>query len=547
MKRPNIAINLYHAVITGLMFVALTACKENFIRNAGDLPSTDGENYGMLQDATVADNEKVVLIHDGEATPQILTYRLMKPAERALTVSLTPVLDEETVEAWNDAQGLKDVTGQGGVIWVRRYKPFPAEKLSLEEGDKISIEANALKGELSLTLDAADLEEGRYLIPVKVVPADNFTTEPGSDTFYYRVHVFKKGEQPTSDWKKPFIFAGFANVSEVQPQIVLEWECLMSDFDTFDDKKSNWFDIVNLVATNVQYDAISGMPKLYNNGDMAYVLQHREKYIMPIQDPGIKVCLTLKGGGQSIGFCNLSEQQRESLVAQVKIMVEQYGLDGVCLWDEESNYGSNPILPAIDPASYPRFIKALREAMPDKLITLVDIGEPTANFHEAVDGIEVGKYIDYAWTGYEFEGINPWGENPYGRKPIAGLKKEQYGGITVAAIKRKMPSIEDAPDPSFIFFVDYDEYFNQIYPNLQKFYDDSGLYHTFATSQISPFTHTKEMESGGAWWGLLLGYYPGYVIDMMEFTGRSISCPKKSDGKFSLGGYLNNYYIPDWK
>ena len=48
MKKPNIVINLYHAVITGIMFVALTACKENFIRNAGALPATDGENYGIL-------------------------------------------------------------------------------------------------------------------------------------------------------------------------------------------------------------------------------------------------------------------------------------------------------------------------------------------------------------------------------------------------------------------------------------------------------------------------------------------------------------------
>ena len=237
MKKPNIVINLYHAVITGIMFVALTACKENFIRNAGALPATDGENYGILQDAEVTDNEKLVLIHDGIVTPQILTYKLMKPAERALTVYLTPVLDEETTEEWNDAQGLKDVTGQGGIIWARRYKPFPAEKISLKEGDKIIIGANALKGELSLTLDVTKLDEGCYLIPVKVVPADNFTTKPGSDIFYYRVHVFKKGEQPTSDWKKPFIFAGFANVSEVQPQIVLEWECLMSDWDTFEDKK----------------------------------------------------------------------------------------------------------------------------------------------------------------------------------------------------------------------------------------------------------------------------------------------------------------------
>ena len=102
---------------------------------------------------------------------------------------------------------------------------------------------------------------------------------------------------------------------------------------------------------------------------------------MPIQAPGIKVCLTLKGGGQGIGFCNLNEQQCESLVSQTQILIEQYGLDGVCLWDEESNYGSNPALPNVDPASYPRFIKALREAMPDKLITLVDIGEPLSLIH----------------------------------------------------------------------------------------------------------------------------------------------------------------------
>lgn len=544
MKRHNIVINLFHAVITGLMLVALTACGEEFRRIAGDLPMPDGENFGILRDASVAANEKLVQIHDGAVTPQYLTYKLMKPAEKALTISIAPVLDEETVEAWNDAQGLKDVTGQGGVIWTRRYKPFPAERLSLKDGGKINIAANAMKGDLSLTLEVTDLEEGLYLIPVHVTGKNDFRTEPGSDTFYYRVHVFKKGEQPTSDWEKPFIFAGFANVSEVQPQIVLEWECLMSDWDTFEDKKSNWFDIVNLVATVVQYDPVSGLPKLYNNTDMAYVLQHREKYIMPIQDPGIKVCVTIKGGGQSIGFCNLDERQRECLVAQIKILVLQYGLDGVCLWDEDSNYGSNPALSGVDPASYPRFIKALREAMPDKLITLVDIGEPTANFSEVVDGIEVGKFIDYAWTGYEFEGINPWGENPYGIKPIAGLKKEQYGGLTVATTHR---SLSEVMEQSFIFYQDVDENFNPIIPNLKRFYDDSELYHTFATTQISAFAHTYETETGGGWWAALTSYYPEYVIDWMMFTGRSISCPKKSDGKFSLGGYLNNYYIPDWK
>ena len=92
--------------------------------------------------------------------------------------------------------------------------------------------------------------------------------------------------------------------------------------------------------------------------------------------------------------------------------------------------------------SYPKLIKSLREALPDKLLTLVDKEEPTEYFHDATlcGGVEVGKYIDYAWHGYAEENqflqiIEPWEkENPYSsfkRKPIAGLSQDRYGSIVV--------------------------------------------------------------------------------------------------------------------
>lgn len=53
--------------------------------------------------------------------------------------------------------------------------------------------------------------------------------------------------------------------------------------------------------------------------------------------------------------------------------------------------------------------------MPDKLLTLADYEEPTEYFGdtEATGGIEVGQYLDYAWSGYmseseDYQLLDPW-------------------------------------------------------------------------------------------------------------------------------------------
>ena len=81
-------------------------------------------------------------------------------------------------------------------------------------------------------------------------------------------------------------------------------------------------------------------------------------------------------------------------------------------------------------------IKKLREALPDKLLTLVDYEKPTEYFYDVnkCGGIEVGSYIDYAWHGYDspkknLQIINPSSEGR--RKPIAGLDESCYGSVNV--------------------------------------------------------------------------------------------------------------------
>lgn len=150
----------------------------------------------------------------------------------------------------------------------------------------------------------------------------------------------------------------------------------------------------------------------------------------------------------------MTDTQIADFTAQVKDLIDIYGLDGINLWDEGSGYGKEG-MPPVNTTSYPKLIKSLREAMPDKLLTLVDKEEPTEYFHDVAlcGGVEVGKFIDYAWHGYNdateiIQVIDPWSEkqqfSEYTRAPIAGLSSERYGNVNIP----KYGAYKQVPDLS---------------------------------------------------------------------------------------------------
>ena len=95
-----------------------------------------------------------------------------------------------------------------------------------------------------------------------------------------------------------------------------------------------------------------------------------------MQENGLKVCLAIMGGGTGLGFANLTDAQISDFAAQVQTAVSLYDLDGINLWDKGAGYGKEGMAP-INDTSYAKLIKALKNAMPGKLLTLVDTRETT--------------------------------------------------------------------------------------------------------------------------------------------------------------------------
>ena len=235
----------------------------------------------------------------------------------------------------------------------------------------------------------------------------------------------------------------YLNVEEYQPQAanVLTYMRTHMDEGYLQKHYTLAGNIVNLRPSTVGYAPESQRVIFSLSPDLNYVLENSARYIRPLQTAGRKVCICIQGGGKGIGFCNMSDAQIEDFTDQVKTVIETYGIDGINLRDEGSAYGKEGF-PPMNTTSYPKLIKSLREALPGKLLTLVDKEEPTEYFHDAAlcGGIEVGKYIDYAWHGYAEEDqllniVEPWeAENPYSkftRKPIAGFSREKYGSIVI--------------------------------------------------------------------------------------------------------------------
>lgn len=329
--------------------------------------------------------------------------------------------------------------------------PFPTTNVIIGEDGVLTVPAGkTVSGSIGIALSSEGLEsEKNYLLAIalaqKPAEVEDQTTK---QVIYYKVSFQKKKttfEQSgqlieiPKDFVPGVISVLYVNTEAYNPLIASAW-----GFQNYQEQKNyNIGNIVNLKRALIGYDASSRRALLEPGKDLAYVLEHRNKYIRLLQDYNRKVCLCIENGGKGIGFCNMNDAQIADFVRQVKDIVNSYYLDGVNLWDDDSKYGKAG-MPEMNTTSYPRLIKALHEAMPDKLMTLVDKGDATEYFYDAAKcgNIEVGKYIDYAWHGYfslneELQIINPNADgspqqySKYARRLIAGLDENRYGSVTV--------------------------------------------------------------------------------------------------------------------
>jgi hypothetical protein len=167
---------------------------------------------------------------------------------------------------------------------------------------------------------------------------------------------------------------------------------------TLADGGGNVFDLAVIFAANINYDTSTQAAYLSFNENVQRVLDNAATEIRPLQQKGIKVVLSVLGNHQGAGFANFPSQQAASAFAkQLSDAVAQYGLDGIDFDDEYAEYGNNGTGQPND-SSFVQLVTALRANMPDKIISLYNIGPAASRL--SYDGVDITSKFDYAWNPY---------------------------------------------------------------------------------------------------------------------------------------------------
>jgi len=436
-----------------LLMVATTGCTEDDISMpAGQLPDETPMNSvgGQLCSGKTFSNKITVSMYEGDgAVTEEICYALTKPAITAVTVKAIP--SPELVAQYNSDNEAD-------------MKEFPVANVTLGNGGSLTVAAGKKEsGTISITLSPDGLKpETLYLLAIALTQNPvGVDAQENKQVIYYRVNFREKTTmcEPDEEGQTqeiPPLMSGVTTVFYVNTETyspLIAGVLAIRDDGLYPPPPYNRLGhIVNLKRATIGYDAVSQRALLAPGSDLSYVLEHRDKYIRHLQEIGSKVCICIENGGKGIGFCNMNDAQIADFVYQVKSIIERYYLDGVNLWDDDSKYGKAG-MSAMNTTSYPKLIKALREALPDKLLTLVDKGDATEYLYDVnkCGGIEAGKYLDYAWHGYfspteVVEAITPNPEgtqvySKYSRKPIAGLNLACYGSVNIPCYSDHNPAI----------------------------------------------------------------------------------------------------------
>ncbi|MFI0977540.1 endo-beta-N-acetylglucosaminidase H [Streptomyces sp. NPDC021093] len=193
----------------------------------------------------------------------------------------------------------------------------------------------------------------------------------------------------------------------------------------------NVFDVAVIFAANINYDSAKKSAYLYFNENVQRVLDNAQTQIRPLQAKGIKVVLSVLGNHQGAGFANFPSKATASAFAkQLSDTVSKYGLDGIDFDDEYAEYGKNGTGQP-NAGSFVHLVSSLRDSMPDKLISLYNIGPSATRL--SYGGVNIASKFNYAW--------NPW----YGTWQVPGIPLPK-SSLSPAAVDITRTPVNTAAD-----------------------------------------------------------------------------------------------------
>lgn len=397
----NKAMKLLLGLLAAGALCMASCTDEEFVREAGGQPDPEAMAGLGAQIYRSGRIDSRVLLNYEDVTDR-LRCRLSRPAPADLTVSLA--VDEDAVAGYNTRQGTS-------------LELFPTQKVTLFHNATIAAGTEQTE-DLEVTFEREGVEQGRYLLPV-TVKIEGIAREL---TYYYEVYVFEEKTYDQIDsW--PFKIVVFADTGVVDPLILNQYFADCIDMMSGDEDKKTWIDIGVLGKSSIVLDE-SGRARLALAPDLQYVLNNREHYIVPTQKAGRKVLVGINNSA-TLGFCNLTDTQIEDLVSDIGKMVADYRIDGVNFYDIDADY--TKMAPVI-PTSYAKIIKATKEALDGKIVSILCDEHSTDLLSVSQEGIEAGRYLDFVCSGIMDEIVDAYAEGSK-LKPIAGLDRSKYGPL----------------------------------------------------------------------------------------------------------------------
>ncbi len=398
---------IFSLAITACCVTMITSCSDDIvIDNVDESRYEVDDTYGYLRNADIPRSTIGVELN-GATYGQPVIFGLTKGLSSAQTVTIEA--NTSLVAAYNKAN-------------FTEYEAFPASQVTVPGAitvDKWRTESS----QFNITFSKGSLANGEYLLPVSIksIGGDVKVTDQGKVLYY----IVKVGN-PVPDNRKPYKILCYVEVNDGNILNVGSY--------TLKNSGKQFFDIAIIFAANINYNYDTKRAYLKLNDNVQHVLKNRDKYIKPLQDKGIKVTLSILGNHDFTGLSNMGGQNAVDFAAECKSIVQAYGLDGIDLDDEYSSYQiDNPQYGPPTPQNIAELVLALRDAMPDKILTVYNMGY-AASMPSFVNGRSVANAIDHMMFAY-------YGNYNVNGTPVNNtLPKSKYAPVP-ARISMQTPSV----------------------------------------------------------------------------------------------------------
>ncbi len=312
------------------------------------------------------------------------------------------------------------------------FEAYPAELVKFENDGFVSVAPGDTESfTVNMTVEPipssqiAGLEGKSYLLPISMTAStQGVKVRADKQNYFYVVKI--KGDRQEAAKDSGIVTVMYFEVNDTNPLNAGEW--------TLKDSRKPMADVVCIFAANINYNAEQGRVYLSLNENVSAILNHKEHYIKPLQDKGIKVTLSVLGNHDAAGVANLAPATCKAFAQEIKATLDAYGLDGIEFDDEYSNYTAAAGIPGFIGASpssdaYARLCYECKMLMPDKIVGVYHFG--AAGFRNSIEGVNPGDFVDYtyeAFYGYpnfsiwsSYKGMSKKQNAPYSRKIADGF------------------------------------------------------------------------------------------------------------------------------